>query len=357
MVFWVGLPIFAAIALGVEKAAVKGYMTDLSAMMAHGFNCVMTLAMPIAVIRDTRADPPVGMTVLIFSCTLFLKLVSYAHVNTALRREWRGKLKNGDKTPSDEDFSLDEAAYPDNLEMRNMALFIAFPTMVYQTSYPRTQRIRKRWLIKRIVELILCLALMSVIGEQFVLPTLRNFAVPVLSWNIGQMLIALLKIALPNVYLWLFMFYGLFHLWLNIIAELSYFGDRLFYKEWWNATNMEDYWRLWNLPVHNWLVKHIFLPMVNAGYKKNTAIVGTFFVSAVFHELLVSVPCHTFRLWAFFGMMAQLPLVKVTAMLDKRMKGSQIGNQIFWISFCIVGQPLCVLLYFAQAQLGLGVQP
>jgi hypothetical protein len=31
-----------------------------------------------------------------------------------------------------------------------------------------------------------------------------------------------------------------------------------------------------------------------------------FFVSAAFHELLVSIPIHKIRLWAFTGMMAQV---------------------------------------------------
>ncbi len=42
----------------------------------------------------------------------------------------------------------------------------------------------------------------------------------------------LLKLALPNTYCWLVMFYMLFHLWLNILAELVSFGDREFYKDW-----------------------------------------------------------------------------------------------------------------------------
>lgn len=32
------------------------------------------------------------------------------------------------------------------------------------------------------------------------------------------------------------------------------FGDRVFYRDWWNANTIEAYWRLWNLPVHYWMV-------------------------------------------------------------------------------------------------------
>jgi diacylglycerol O-acyltransferase-1 len=35
------------------------------------------------------------------------------------------------------------------------------------------------------------------------------------------------------LFVWLLGFYSLFHLWLNILAELLKFGDREFYKDWW----------------------------------------------------------------------------------------------------------------------------
>jgi len=55
----------------------------------------------------------------------------------------------------------------------------------------------------------------------------------------------------PNACIWLLMFYAMFHSWLNFTAELLRFGDRLFYKDWWNAETLDMYWRNWNLPVHN----------------------------------------------------------------------------------------------------------
>lgn len=39
-----------------------------------------------------------------------------------------------------------------------------------------------------------------------------------------------LKLAIPTLYIWLVMFYTLFHVWLNIVAEVLQFGDREFYK-------------------------------------------------------------------------------------------------------------------------------
>lgn len=43
----------------------------------------------------------------------------------------------------------------------------------------------------------------------------------------------LLKLSIPNLMVWLLGFYALFHLGLNILAEVCTFGDREFYKDWW----------------------------------------------------------------------------------------------------------------------------
>ncbi|KIH45410.1 hypothetical protein ANCDUO_24549, partial [Ancylostoma duodenale] len=74
---------------------------------------------------------------------------------------------------------------------------------------------------------------------------------------------------------------------------------------------------------------------------KFSAMVAVFFVSAFFHEYLVSVPLHMFRLWAYYGMMAQIPLSFVT---DYIVKGGRAGNVIVWLSL-ILGQPLAILMY------------
>ena len=49
-------------------------------------------------------------------------------------------------------------------------------------------------------------------------------------------------------------------------------------------------------------------------------------------------------------MMTQVPLCVGTRWLDRLLSRdghqTQIGNVIFWVSFCFVGQPLCLLLYY-----------
>lgn len=56
-------------------------------------------------------------------------------------------------------------------------------------------------------------------------------------------------------------------------------------QDWWNATTIEGYWRSWNMPVHRWMVRHIYFPIIRRGHSKGLAMTVVFFLSAVFHEV------------------------------------------------------------------------
>lgn len=84
---------------------------------------------------------------------------------------------------------------------------------------------------------------------------------------------------------------------------------------------------------------------------KTIAMLIVFTVSAILHEILVSVPFHIVTVpWSFIGMMMQVPLVAVTKFLQGRSPGSSVGNIIFWLTFCVIGQPMAILMYTADYQ-------
>lgn len=145
-------------------------------------------------------------------------------------------------------------------------------------------------------------------------------------------------------------FYSVFHLWFNIIGELLYFGDRNFYRDWWNCRSIEEYWKTWNLPVHFWFIRHVYNPILQLGASKITANLVVFFISAIAHEYLVSVPLGFVSFWAFFAMMLQAPVILIQRKMDKILKieNSELSNVSFWIFFCIIGQPLVVFIYYAM---------
>ena len=168
-------------------------------------------------------------------------------------------------------------------------------------------------------------------------------------WNYLGIFERILKLCVPNLILWLLIFYSFFHSFLNLLAEILRFADRDFYGEWYNSMNMREFWASWNRPVHHFALRHIYSPVLrNLHVKKEVAQIIVFFLSAVAHELLVSIPAHQFKIYAFIAMLLQAPLIIMGYILEKILGDSNktLGNIIFWISFCIFGQPCLILLYY-----------
>ncbi len=113
-----------------------------------------------------------------------------------------------------------------------------------------------------------------------------------------------LKLSIPITLLWILLFIMGFHLQLNIVAELLRFSDRLFYKDWWNCKSIGEYWRLWNLPVHHWLMRHVYFVLLKKGYPKTLALVFVFIISAIFHEYVISASIGVWSYFAFLAMMS-----------------------------------------------------
>jgi len=212
-------------------------------------------------------------------------------------------------------------------------------------NFPRNKNIRWYWLWGKVGQCLFLNVMMIILTEQWILPTVRNSVRYFDSADLIRVFQRSLKLSIPSLVLWLIGFYTFFHLWLNIVAELLRFGDREFYRSWWNSTTLGEYWRDWNTPVHNWLRRHVYFPAVRFGLNKVQASLLIFFISAVFHEVVASVPLKLFRLHFFMGMMFQVPLIIIS---EKFTKGSQLGNFLFWIVFCILGQPMILLLYYYE---------
>ncbi|CAM9864484.1 unnamed protein product [Heterosigma akashiwo] len=74
--------------------------------------------------------------------------------------------------------------------------------------------------------------------QQYMLPAAEHSVVHVVEGNYVRMVERVLVMAVPSTYIWLLGFYVFFHLYMNLLAELLRFGDREFYKDWWNSTSL-----------------------------------------------------------------------------------------------------------------------
>ena len=146
------------------------------------------------------------------------------------------------------------------------------------------------------------------------------------------------------------------------------------------------FWKTWNLGVHFWCMQHVYRPLRARGYSRNVALVVIFFISAIFHELIVSVAFSTVSFFAFLGMLVQvrrrrsapetgacppwpgsIPRLPsrssyrlppragrvvaarqvVAVLVSEPLRGKQVGNVFFWVTI-MLGQPLIVLFYFVD---------
>ncbi|XP_060516506.1 diacylglycerol O-acyltransferase 1 [Cylas formicarius] len=351
----------------IEKALAAEIVPNNFGMLVHVLNLISVILVPMVTIHVKDGFSLVGASCV---CTvysiLFLKLWSYIQVNmwcrlirqfskSSLRRQSVSlsnlqrqiKNKNKNKNSSEEDLTCSKlplVQYPDNLTARDLGYFLLAPTLCYELNFPRTDRVRKRFLVKRIFEVLAGTQIILAVIQQYMIPSIRNSLIPFGNMDLPLASERLLKLAIPNHLAWLIAFYILFHSWLNLLGELLQFADRNFYADWWNSNNIDIFWRNWNLPVHRWAVRHLYLPMVDMGYGRTAASVTVFFISAFFHEYMVSVPLKTYKIWAFMGMMGQVPLSYFCKFIEKKY-GPRFGNIVVWASI-IIGQPLCIMMYY-----------
>nr|XP_029119023.1 diacylglycerol O-acyltransferase 1-2 [Elaeis guineensis] len=323
----------------VEKLARHKFISEPVVITLHVIITTAEILYPVIVILRCDSAVLSGITLMLFASVVWLKLVSYAHTNYDMRT----LSKSLDK--EDLYSNCPEIGDLKGVSFKSLVYFMVAPTLCYQPNYPRTTCIRKGWVIRQLVKLVIFTGLMGFIIEQYINPIVQNSQHP-LKGNFLNAVERVLKLSVPTLYVWLCMFYCFFHLWLNILAELLRFGDREFYKDWWNAKTVEEYWRMWNMPVHRWMIRHVYFPCLRNGSSKVVAILIAFLLSALFHEICIAVPCHIFKFWAFIGIMFQIPLVILTKYLQCKFRNSMVGNMTFWFFFSILGQPMCVLLYF-----------
>ncbi|XP_073941804.1 diacylglycerol O-acyltransferase isoform X2 [Choristoneura fumiferana] len=345
----------------IEKAIAVDIISGKLGVSLQVCNLILLITMPVAVIHFKGEEFSfVGTsTVCLLYLILFLKLWSYTQTNHWVRTAAKGKFsknklrrqslsapnyKTIEEEKSDAFLAAGLVRYPDNLNLKDLFYFLLAPTLCYELNFPRTTRIRKRFLIKRLLEVVFGVNLVLALFQQWMIPSVTNSIVTFSQMEYIKILERLLKLAVPNHFMWLCFFYLSFHSFLNLMGELLHFADRHFYADWWNANNIGVFWRTWNLPVHKWAVRHVYIPITELGYSKTTASAAVFLISALFHEYLVSVPLQMFRVWAFLGMMVQPPLSVISRFAEVKF-GSRWGNIIVWSSI-ILGQPLAIMMYY-----------
>ncbi|KAK5118302.1 hypothetical protein LTR62_002815 [Meristemomyces frigidus] len=365
----------------VERERQKRYLfsTWRVIAIAHGFNATLMLVIATYVVYYYIHNPGLASFAELHAVIVWLKVCSYAFTN----RDMRHAYVNADSDIGAVMPALYKpCAYPKNITLKNLSYFWWAPTLVYQPVYPRTERRRWDFIAKRFCEFFILSIVIWLACAQYAVPLLQNSLDAISDLNLVGILERVLKLSTISLVCWLAGFFALFQSFLNLLAEVLRFGDREFYGDWWNSSDLRSYWTSWNKPVTHFMKRHVYAPMVGRGVPPIVAQIVTFLFSGLLHELLVGVPTHNILGVAFAGMVLQIPLIWLTDPLARLQgaNGKLAGNLIFWLSvsgqykgatsresdemlmrrqFCFLGQPFAAICYFFawQAKFGAHNRP
>ncbi|XP_034442768.1 sterol O-acyltransferase 2 isoform X2 [Hippoglossus hippoglossus] len=219
--------------------------------------------------------------------------------------------------------------------------FLFCPTLIYRESYPRNNHIRWNYVGSTLAMIFGCLFYGYFILVRLCVPVFRPETNQ--PFSIRTMVLAIFHSILPGIMLLLLCFFAFLHCWLNLFGELLRFADRMFYKDWWNSTSFANYYRTWNVVVHDWLYYYGYRDFLWLSKRKfrAAAMLSVFIVSAVVHEYALTMGLGFFYpvmfcLFAVFGVVFNF------TMNDKRQ--SPVFNVIMWACL-FLGQGVQVCLY------------
>ncbi|XP_049724394.1 sterol O-acyltransferase 1 [Elephas maximus indicus] len=221
--------------------------------------------------------------------------------------------------------------------------FLFAPTLIYRDSYPRTPTIRWGYVATQFAQIFGCFFYVYYIFERLCAPLFRNIKQEPFSARV--LVLCVFNSILPGVLILFLTFFAVLHCWLNAFAEMLRFGDRMFYKDWWNSTSYSNYYRTWNVVVHDWLYYYAYNDFLWLFTKrfKSAAMLAVFAVSAIVHEYALALCLSFFYpvlfvLFMFFGMAFNF------IVNDSRKR--PIWNVMMWTSL-FVGHGI-ILCFYSQ---------
>ncbi|GAA5878509.1 hypothetical protein JCM16303_002104 [Sporobolomyces ruberrimus] len=227
--------------------------------------------------------------------------------------------------------------FPNNVGFLNFIDYLLIPTLVYELEYPRTNKIRPLYILEKTAATFGTFTLLVLIVEHAILPVMPYAGEK-------SFLAAVLDLAVPFACCYLLIFFIIFECICNVFAEVTMFSDRAFYSDWWNSTTFDEFSRKWNIPVHTFLLRHVYASTMTAyKFSKFQAAFVTFFLSACVHELVMAVVTKKIRMYLFVMQMAQLPLI-IIGRIKLFRDYPALGNLFFWLGL-LSGFPLLAVAY------------
>lgn len=217
--------------------------------------------------------------------------------------------------------------------------FMVLPTLVFKNTYKLKKSPNYRYIWKKSVISLANFIIFVFVMDQYAIPSVYRI---VHGRSYLTLLENLISLSLSTTILFNLLFQLVFNGFLDIISEIARYDEHI-YKKWWNSKSTGEFWTLWNVPVHEYFKFHVYIPLRSRGYSRLTATTVVFIFSGFLHEIVVALSIKRVSGWFFLAMVAQVPLIYISEALKNRFP--EFSNTFFWISLCVIGQPVVFLLY------------
>lgn len=207
----------AFVAYAVEAMAVRNAVStrESHVLLLHSANVLVLICFPMATVWIMKPDPAHGTFTLFCVIVLWLKLISYFHVNRDQRMAARESAGAGAdeiaaviakfaNTVKDTEGLV---RYPYNITPSDLLYFWAAPTLTYQLNFPRTTKVRPFYVIGLFFRMVVCVLFMIFLVTQHVGPVIAKSFEPIDNANLLLITERLLKLTVPVTYTWLIGFY------------------------------------------------------------------------------------------------------------------------------------------------------
>ncbi|KAK2835540.1 hypothetical protein Q5P01_016024 [Channa striata] len=226
-------------------------------------------------------------------------------------------------------------------QISNYLYFLFAPTFIYRDKYPRNPVIRWGYVATKFLQVLGCVFLFHYMFVRLCVPQFH--IINLQRSDLKVIVLCVFNSIFPGVLVFLLGFFGVMHCWLNAFAEMLRFADRMFYKDWWNSTSFANFYRSWNVFVHDWLYYYVYRDFLWISQKrfKPVAMLFVFTLSAAIHEYIIAI-CFGFFYPVLFCLFMSFGMIFNFILHDQR-KGP-IWNIILWMSL-LLGEGLIFFLY------------
>lgn len=251
------------------------YSPDLCFLILYIFYICGLMILPVRIIIHEEIPPASAVIILAEQVRLIMKAHAFIRENVPRAVHFKYH-QDGDK-------SVDTPC-PD---FGKFLYFLFVPTLIYRDNYPRTTSVCWKYVTVNFIQVLACLFYIYYIFQRFCVPIFRKFGHE--RFTPKGLLLSVFGCMMPGTLVLLITFFAILHSWMNAFAEMLRFADRMFYKDWWNSTSFSNYYRTWNIVVHDWLYTYIYKDLYKlTGSKKMGPMFIVFLLSALVHEYILT---------------------------------------------------------------------